>query len=258
MFLADYCDYSCYERDQQRIYRPNGLGMFLFLRFYTPMRITLNDQIEFSQPNACLLYTPECPQDYRAIGSFQNSYIHFQETTNILNQYDLPTNQIIYPQDLKSIDNLLRQIQFEFLSTSKLKEEMIDALLRQLFTECSRQLDPPHDDKELVDLYPAFRKLRLSLLTQCERNWTTLELCRYVHLEKSQLYAYYKRFFHISPKTDLLNARINKAKQMLVNQAITIAHIAENCGFSSASHFSRTFKSHTGLSPKDYRENKIK
>ena len=61
--------------------------------------------------NACLLYTPECPQDYRAIGSFQNSYIHFQETTNILNQYDLPTNQIIYPQDLKSIDNLVMNLQ---------------------------------------------------------------------------------------------------------------------------------------------------
>ncbi|MCM3550620.1 AraC family transcriptional regulator [Niallia circulans] len=258
MFLVDYCDYSCYNRDNDRIYRPNGLGFYLFLRFYKPMKIVLNHSTVFSRPGACLLYTPEQPQDYVAIREFQNSYVHFSVEHSFLSDYQLPQNEIFYPHNLKEIDQLFCKLQAEFLSQSKLKLEMMDALLRQLFVECSRQLEPTHPLEELGAVYPTFRKLRLMLLMQCEKNWSVAELCRSVHLEKSQFYTYYEQFFYISPKADLLNARMNKAKQMLKNKAAMIQDVAESCGFSSASHFSRQFKRHTGLSPKEYRENQLR
>ncbi|GAF64642.1 putative DNA-binding protein [Bacillus sp. TS-2] len=257
MFLLDYCDYSCHNPNHDRIYRPNGLGFYLFLRFYKPMRLVLNDKIVITKAGACILYTPTAPQDYEAIQEFQNSYVHFSTTKEQVQLYEIPLNKVFYPYHLEKMDELFQQLQSEFLSPSKLKNEMMDALLRHLFVECSRQLEQPLESKEFGVLYHSFLKLRLELITQCEKDWKVSELCKMVHLEKSQFYTYYEKFFFISPKADLLNARMNKAKQLLKNKASIIQIVAESCGFFSASHFSRQFKRSTGFTPKEYREKQL-
>jgi len=49
--------------------------------------------------------------------------------------------------------------------------------------------------------------------------------------------------------------RIEKAAQHLKNEEYnSISEIAYNCGFSSAAHFSRTFRKYFGLTAKEYRE----
>lgn len=257
MLQLDYCDYSCHDQDQMRIYRPNGLGKHLFLRFYKPMQLVLDDSIVLSRPGACILFTPEYPQDYSAISSFQNSYIHFTDEDDVLSGYPIPINQLFYPNNLEEIDQLWLKIQTEFFSSAKHKHEMIDSLLRQLLIESSRQLEVTDQEIENSALYDSFKQLRLKLLTQCEKNWTVSQLCQTVHLEKSQFYTYYERFFSISPKADLLNVRINKAKQMLVNKAVLVQEVAESCGFTSASHFSRQFKRTVGCSPKAYQAKQL-
>lgn len=50
----------------------------------------------------------------------------------------------------------------------------------------------------------------------------------------------------------LLQQRLQSAERMLVGQEhATMSAIARRCGFSSASHFSRAFKAHKGLSPSE-------
>lgn len=254
MFILDYCDYSQFNPVGDRIYRPKGLGMYLFLRFYRPMRLVFADEVIISKPNACILFSPDQPQDYTSVHEFQNSYIHFTVEDEYFSGYELPINEIFYPNDLSDIDRLFRQLQKEFLSTHPLKKEMTAALLQQLLIESSRQLMSPPQTKEDQFLHTAFKQLRYSILTECEKRWSVTELCRSVHLEKSQFYLYYEKFFSVSPKADLLTARMNKAKYLLSNQALLIHEVAENCGFSSASHFSRQFKRSCGYSPKEYQE----
>lgn len=52
----------------------------------------------------------------------------------------------------------------------------------------------------------------------------------------------------------LLNFRIEKAREYLLNKKYSIYTISEKCGFSSPGHFSNAFKQKYGCSPKDYRE----
>lgn len=49
--------------------------------------------------------------------------------------------------------------------------------------------------------------------------------------------------------------RLERAKTYLTNPDQAITNIALNCGFSSASHFTQTFKSHYGITPTKYRKN---
>ncbi|HEX3022885.1 MAG TPA: AraC family transcriptional regulator [Lachnospiraceae bacterium] len=52
----------------------------------------------------------------------------------------------------------------------------------------------------------------------------------------------------------LITLRINLAAAMLRDTLLPISEIMERVGFHDSSHFWRTFKKHTSLSPKEYRE----
>lgn len=60
------------------------------------------------------------------------------------------------------------------------------------------------------------------------------------------------KHYNTSPKQYILDFRIQKAKQMLVDTSFSITVIAGECGFSSLYHFCRAFKQHTGSTPTQY------
>ncbi len=73
---------------------------------------------------------------------------------------------------------------------------------------------------------------------------------------------YFRKLFRdaygISPHQYILQARINRAKQLLSERSATVTAISESCGFSSVYHFCRAFKQITGMTPKDFEKNRSK
>ena len=61
--------------------------------------------------------------------------------------------------------------------------------------------------------------------------------------------------YNTSPKQYILDCRIKKAKQILVDTSFSITAIAAECGFQSLYHFCRTFKNRTGLTPTQFADN---
>ncbi len=61
-----------------------------------------------------------------------------------------------------------------------------------------------------------------------------------------------------TPHEWLTKIRLNKAKEYLTSEELTITEIAEECGFKSDSHFKILFKKITGLTPGAYRKNTSK
>ncbi len=57
-----------------------------------------------------------------------------------------------------------------------------------------------------------------------------------------------------SPYEHLTNIRIRHAKQLLTETRESVEHIAVQCGFSSSSHFIRTFKKVTEVTPAMFRK----
>lgn len=57
--------------------------------------------------------------------------------------------------------------------------------------------------------------------------------------------------------TDYLNGvRIKEAQRLMHETNMSIAQIAKKIGYNSSTHFGRTFKNHTGLSPLSYKKSK--
>ena len=58
--------------------------------------------------------------------------------------------------------------------------------------------------------------------------------------------------YGISPKQYILDIRLGLAKQLLSEGVFKVSAVAEKCGFASPYHFSRAFKSRTGITPSQF------
>jgi len=65
----------------------------------------------------------------------------------------------------------------------------------------------------------------------------------------------FKRSFGLPPRRYLSSLRIERAKSLLADPAMSVTQIGFNLGFSETSSFTTTFRKHTGLTPTAYRRN---
>jgi AraC-like DNA-binding protein len=78
-------------------------------------------------------------------------------------------------------------------------------------------------------------------------------LAESVNMSRSGFAKHFQDAFSMSPMKLVNQVRLQRAAKMLGSSAVPVEQVAQRCGFSSRSHFSRAFKRHTGLSPAEYR-----
>lgn len=98
------------------------------------------------------------------------------------------------------------------------------------------------DNRSLIDIIDAMEAnlaepLRLADLTPS------------TGLSRRQVERLFKRELGRSPKRYYLQMRLERAHLLLVNSSLPVFEIAVACGFSSASHFSRTYRESYGCTP---------
>jgi len=92
------------------------------------------------------------------------------------------------------------------------------------------------------------------IIQNYHRDITIEHLCHYFYCSKATLINHFKNAYHQTVHQFLLEYRLNKAKEYLKNEQLSIQEIARNCGFKDANYFSKAFKKHNGISPLYYRE----
>ena len=88
-------------------------------------------------------------------------------------------------------------------------------------------------------------------------NITNTELAEACNISEVYFRKLFLRHFNTSPHKYIIEVRLQRAKQLLSEGALSIAEIAEACGFSSPYHFCRCFKQHIGISPSEYKKNNL-
>ena len=88
------------------------------------------------------------------------------------------------------------------------------------------------------------------------KSWTIAQLAKAAALSRSAFFERFARAVGVAPMEYLLGWRMALAKALLRRKAITIAEVADQVGYASASTFSVAFTRHVGLPPTHYaREN---
>lgn len=109
---------------------------------------------------------------------------------------------------------------------------------------------------------PQFEKLcmlRNRIMKNPENPWNISEIAESLYLSKSYLQKIYKSYFSKSIIEEMIQFRIEKAKELLTGTSMTVTDISRECGYSSYNYFVRQFKISEGVSPSEYRaKNNIK
>ena len=86
---------------------------------------------------------------------------------------------------------------------------------------------------------------------------TLEQLSARVQFSPSHFHAIFTTWFGQTPHDFVLSCRIEEAKAALRSDRCSLIELAADCGFSSQSHFCAQFKKATGLTPLQYRKNKL-
>lgn len=84
------------------------------------------------------------------------------------------------------------------------------------------------------------------------------ELAKKCNMSYSYFSRSFKKVMGMSFNEYVNHIRINEAQRMLISGNNSISQIAEMLGFSSASHFIRTFKASNGITPNQFKQTYIK
>lgn len=99
-------------------------------------------------------------------------------------------------------------------------------------------------------------KAVLIMEDELENPISMVNLAEQVHVSVRQLERLFKQNLGVTPAEYYLELRLAKARQLLDNSNLSISAIAMICGFSSGSHFSRSYQSRYGVNPSEQRKKK--
>ena len=240
--------------------RPMGLPYYIFIHFKTPVVYSLEGKEFKLTPGACVICPPNTWSTIYSEGQLIHDWMHLTgDIGDMLGSYNLECKQIYYVKDSAYISRVVQSLEREFYSSMPYKNDLIEAKLREMFIHISREARDEETSEDVgADVYEAFKRLRIAAFANIAEDPSIAQMARSVHLSESRFHALYKQIFGISPKNDLIIARIERAKNLLEQNKYNNAEIAALTGYTNEYHFIRQFKKFEGITPKEYARAKSK
>ena len=239
------------------INRPNGSGDYIILVVKTSAFFMFNDIKTVSEKNAVVLFRKGTPQYYGAYGGeFANDWLHFElsmsEEAEIA-ELGIPFDTVLYPKTASEISGFISNIFSERYSANKNKDRTMELYFRLILTKLS---DGISQKNELYGkpFYGELSKLRNEITSSPAKERSIDGICKKMGMSRSYLQHLYKQYFGFSIVEDIKLCRMENAKYLLSGTDMTVATIAEECGYNGDVHFMRIFKKTVGVSPTEYRK----
>lgn len=146
---------------------------------------------------------------------------------------------------------------------SKLLLARVDNLLRLRRVLRKQFEQQPIQEVDMSNVNPLDRKLLQRTTEIIEKNIRNLNfdipmLCREVAMSRSLFFNKFKSLTGMTPNAFIQNYRLKYAATLLKSQPhLTIAEVADKCGFETSIYFSRCFKKQYGIPPLIYRKGTI-
>lgn len=97
-------------------------------------------------------------------------------------------------------------------------------------------------------------KLREMLLSAVYKKTTLKEIANELNMSESNVIRVFKKNFGVTPYDFLINAKIDAAKLLLTNTAMSVKEVADRVKISDEHYFSSLFESKTGMRPTTFKK----
>lgn len=236
------------------INRPGGHPEYTFLHFLNSVDIVIDGVKQAAPAGSVIIFRPHTTQFFVSEINLLHNWFHFTaESEDELLRYGIEVDKLYNVNDGDFITKSVRTLENEFFSPKTLNEEFIDLKVKELFLGIARSIAGESAARIEKSLAKRFDDLREEVFSNLDMHWTVELMAEKVGLSKSRFYTVYKDIFGNTPIDDLIQARVERAKNLLTYGRKTTEEIAEELGYLNTTHFIRQFKSCTGVSPQRYR-----
>ena len=232
------------------VYKNDSSPHFVLLHFKTPFFCIIEGKRIEGAAGECLLQRKGSTVIHGPLSDneqFINDWIYFEADEEL---GGLPFDVLLAPEDHNSIGLLIEYILKEEAVRDEHSQRLISDAIYRMLAVLQRTPSNVRDD-QMPDM-PRFKDARSYVLTHCGERWSLAKMAALTGYSVSRFCALWSECFGTSPMDDLLDRRLELAKQLLALSAYKIGDIAAMCGFSSIHYFSRFFKRRVGISPSDY------
>lgn len=144
-----------------------------------------------------------------------------------------------------STSSIALKLLCEFRKPDALSAMVIEAVMLELFVSSER-------DREARSVPPWLRTVRTTIEQRFPEPLTLADLAQSVDVNPAHLARAFRRHYQGTVGEVLRDVRVRYAMQRLASNA-TLQEIAHDAGFADQSHFTRTFRLATGMTPARYR-----
>lgn len=166
------------------------------------------------------------------------------------NTQPLLFEQIIYPSVQKIVDEIVTERvreSFELFFLRIKAEELICKLLIELEKRDEKHLYALNS-RDIRTVY----KVKERMLQNPDIPPLIKELAAYANMSPTKLKRLFRQIFGNSIFSYYQEFRMKEAARLLKDEKLSVSETGFRLGFTNLSHFSRVFKEHTGMKPKQY------
>ncbi len=230
--------------------RPHGTPEYLFLHFKSAAKMLLGGEMHSLIPGTCLIMSPDTPHSIYSDGcELVHDWMHFMPADeNEFLKLEIDINAFFILTETDFITSFIKHCENELIFKDKFYEEIVSAEVSQMMIRITRAAHGEQNHR-YGDL---MRKLRIDIYRHPSHYGSTEDMYGKIGLSRSRFSVLYKEIFGISPKSDLISARIAKATYLLSLGNYTLTEVSEMAGWNNVYHFIRQFRQEVGTTPAAY------
>ena len=176
------------------------------------------------------------------------------DNDNQFNNNGLILNKIFRIENTELLSNLILSMHMEYINKSIHYKSNLSGYFSILFVSILRDLEHPSTlSHHMNSLKEQFTSLRVELYRGNYLSYKVEQLSKIICMSRTRFTYLYTLFFYVSPKQDLINAKIERAMRLLNTTDYKLKDIAMQCGYSNEFNFIRQFKKLTGNTPDKWR-----
>ena len=200
------------------------------------------------------LLSPTDFHEYKTQEKLELINIKFQETEmdyELLSAFLNRKTNIIYADEehlemIQMVCNLIGGVDSRRYA-HKYNEKMIESLIL-LFLDCCAQEKHQEFESEVIQKAVMYINAHFG---ENPKMGMVAELC---HLNQNYFCRLFKSCVGMSYKEYLKKVKLDYARKLIKNTALSFTEIAEKCGYETQSHFNREFKEYFKQTPSDMRK----
>lgn len=231
--------------------RPRGTGDRLMMYFHQACEVTDGEGRRLRPPGSLVFWPSGSPHFYGSgQGPWCHSWLHGDGKVmdQLFKQTGVLENRVITGFDGSRFASFLEAVHRELSHGDRADGLILQNLLENMLREVRRHGSP------MAGIPKGLAEVHRHLENNYRQVGTVAQWAAMAGYSVPHFSALWRKNYGSSPLHFAINLRLGQAAYLLRDQNLTVAAIAEACGFEDLYYFSRLFKKHQGKSPRAYRK----